>query len=226
MRVAAVWSGGKDSCLACFRAIQEDYRVEYLFNLISERDNKVSFHSFNKDMVKIQSKAIGIPIFQEKICSQRDEPEQFERELRELMLKLKNKNIKGLVFGYLLGDYQRILVRRLCSELNIMPIEPLYGRNSRGVVTDFIKLGFKALIVDINLKVLDGSWIGSLVNKDFIEYLKTKPGVDFCGDRGEYHTFVVDGPLFRKAIQIKRVSKININNHYLLNIHRYNLIKK
>lgn len=222
LKVAAVCSGGKDGCMACFKAVQEGHRVEYLFNLTTKESNFVSFHNFHKDMVKIQSKAIGIHLFQKEICPQKGNHERFERELKEITLKLIDKGIQGLVFGYVLpGDYQRVLVKRLCSELNLKLIEPLYKRNSKRVLTEFVKLGFKAVIVSVDLRVLDSYWVGRFINEDFIKYLESKPGVDFCGDHGEYHTFVVDGPLFKKTIQIKEASKVNINNRCLLDIHKY-----
>lgn len=227
LKVAAIWSGGKDGCLACFKAIQEGHRVEYLFNLISKKDDSVSFHNFYKDMVKMQSKAVSIPIFQKRICSQKDEPEQFKRELKEQILKLINKGIHGLVFGYVLpGDYQRVLVKGLCSNLNVELIEPLYKINSKRVLTEFIKLGFRAVIVSVDLTVLDSYWVGHFVNENFIKYLENKPGVDFCGDRGEYHTFVIDGPLFKKIILIKDASKITINNRCFLDIYKISMIEK
>jgi uncharacterized protein (TIGR00290 family) len=227
LKVASVWSGGKDSCLACFKAIQDGYRVKCLFNLISKQDNFVSFHKFSKEMTKIQSAAVCIPIFQKEICSQKENKQQFEKELREIILKLKNIGIEALVFGYLLsGDYQRALVKRLCSELNLKLIEPLYKRNSKRVLTEFIRLGFKAVIVSVDLAVLDSYWIGRLVNEDFIKYLASKPDVDFCGDRGEYHTFVIDGPLFKKIIRIQDTSKVYINNHCFLDIRKYDIVKK
>jgi len=227
LKVASAWSGGKDSCLTCFKVIQEGYRVKCLLNLISKQDTLVSFHKFPKDIVKMQSEAVGIPIFQEKICSQKENKLQFERELREVILKLKNIGIEALVFGYVLScDYQRTLVKRLCSELNLKLIEPLYKRNSKRVLTEFIKLGFKAVIVSVDLRVLDDYWVGHFVNEDFIKYLESKPNVDFCGDRGEYHTFVTDGPLFKKTICIQDVSKIYIDNCCFLDIHKYDIVKK
>jgi len=227
LKLVSVWSGGKDGCLGCFKAIQKGYEVKYLFNIIFKRNNFVSFHNFHKDMVKMQSEVVGIPIFQVEICSQKENQLQFERELREAILKLKNIGIEAAVFGYILpGDFQRTLVKCLCSELNFKLIEPLYKKNSKKVLAEFIRLGFKAVIVNVDCRVLDSYWVGRHINEDFIKYLESKADVDFCGDHGEYHTFVIDGPLFKKRILIQDVQKVYIDNYCFLDINKCDIVEK
>lgn len=226
LRAASAWSGGKDGGLACFKAMQQGYRIKYLINLISKEDSLVSFHKFPKGLIKMQSEAIGIPIFQKKIYPQKENPLQFERELEEVLLRLKKTGIEALVMGYVLaGDVQRVLVSRLCLKLGLKLIEPLYKRDPKGVVMEFIRLGFKAVIASVDLKVLDSYWVGRNLNKEFIEYLENKPGVDLCGDHGEYHTFITGGSLFKKAIYIYEASKVYTDNSCFLDIRRYGMNK-
>lgn len=88
---AVFFSGGKGICLTCFKALEKGFNVRYLFNLISKTDASVSFHKFSKDLVKLQSDAIRIPVIQNQIYSQKEEPELFERELNKAIIKLKKK---------------------------------------------------------------------------------------------------------------------------------------
>ena len=227
LRAASVWSGGKDGCLACFKAIQQGYKIKYLFNLFSKRDALVSFHRFPKGLIRMQSEASGIPIFQEKICPQEENKPQFERELEELLLRLRKTGIQALVLGYVLaGDYQRALVSRLCLKLGLKLVEPLYKRNSKRVVREFIRLGFKAIIVSVDTRIIDSYWVGRALNEEFIEYLESKPGIDFCGDHGEYHTFTTGGPLFKRAVYIYGASKVHTDSSCFLDIHKYGFIKQ
>lgn len=225
-RVAVITSGGKDGCFACYQAMQDGHKVEYLFNLGSRGSNLVGFHNVPKDMVKMQSKAIGVPLFQRDINAQKKDRALFEKELKKITLELVDKGINGLVFGYVLEDYNRILAKNLCSALKLKLIEPLYKKDSRSVIMEFINLGFKAVIINVNLAFIDSYWVGRMVDEDFIGYLHKKGGIDLCGDRGEYHTFVLGGPMFGKTIDIQETSKYNMDNRCFLDIRRYRLVDK
>lgn len=204
IKVACIWSGGKDSCLACFKAKQKGYDVKYLFNLVDKDSNSVSFHNFHRDLIRMQSEAIGIPVFQRKIFPSRKNAEQFKTELKNLLRQLKARGIEGVIFGYILpGDLQRALAKKLCSQLNLKLIEPLYNKGSKRVLAEFIRLGFKAIIVSVDKRILDRRWVGRYINNDFLKYLESQSSVDICGDRGEYHSFVIDGPLFKKRLNLK-----------------------
>ncbi len=226
LKIAAIWSGGKDGCMSYFRVFQMGYKVEYLLNLINKENNMVAFHNFHKNLIKMQSNAIGMPLLQNRICSQKNNRRQFENELKKIVLRLKNKGINGISVGYVSGDYQRVLLKQLSSSLSMALIEPLYQKNSKNTLKEFIQLGFKAVIVSVDLSLLDDYWVGCIVDENFIKYLVKKSNVDFCGDRGEYHTFVIDGPIFKKRIIFHNTSKIYIKNYCFLNISKYDVIKK
>ena len=227
LNLAAVWSGGKDGCLSCFKAIQENYKVNCLLNLVSRANDLVSFHAFHKEIVTMQSKAVQIPVFQKKIYPQHSNRVQFEKELKEIFIGLRDKGIDGLIFGYVLpGDYQRKLVNRLSLEVGLKLIEPLYKKNSKRIILEFIRLGFKAVIVNLDTGIIDKYWLGRLLDEKFVEYLDNKNGVDVCGDKGEYHTLVIDGPLFKRSISIEKSSKLTVNGRSLLNIQQCSLNRK
>lgn len=226
VRAAVISSGGKDGCFSCYKAIEEGYKVEYIFNLTARGSNLVGFHNVHKDMVKAQAKAMGIDLFQRDINAQKRDRLLFEKELKEITRELTDKGINALVFGYVLEDYNRILAKRLCAELNLRLIEPLYKKDSKSVITEFVRLGFKALIINVELEFIDSYWVGRTIDEEFIGYLQARPGVDLCGDGGEYHTFVLDGPSFKKAILLQECSTFNTGNRCFLDIHKYTLAAK
>ena len=132
--VAVVMSGGKDGILSYKKAIKAGYNVEYLINLFTE-DSKVSFHNFSKTLVKMQAGAMGKKLIQKQIVKQNEVPKFiFEQKLKKILLYLKNKGIRGLVFGYVLkGDYQGEILKKICGELNLRLITPNLGKKSEKV---------------------------------------------------------------------------------------------
>lgn len=224
IKIASFWSGGKDSCLACFKAIRAGYKIGYLFNLISNKDHcQVSFHSIPKDLVRLQIEATKLKLFQREISPAEIDSIKFEKDLRNLLRVLLKKDIKGLVFGYTApDDKQRFLAKRVCSELGLKLIEPLCGKNPKETLKEFIELGFKAVIVRIDSKILDKYWLGRPIDKDFFEYLekrvKSGNSIDFCGDLGEFHTFVIDGPLFKREIKLIETEKVKKDDYWILDI--------
>jgi len=213
------WSGGKDSCFACYRALQKGYKVTHLVNFISTEYKRVSFHGIDGRLIKVQSDLAGIPLYQKETT-----PDNYESEFKDAVKRLAHHGIKGMVFGDLYLEEHRQWVERVCTELGIEAIEPLWGRNTEELLQDFISKGFQAVIVSGQAKFVDKEWIGQTVNKDFMEYLKAKPDVDICGENGEYHTFVVSGPLFKGRIEITEEEVIRRNGYWFLDIKDFRVV--
>ncbi len=230
------WSGGKDSCFACYKALQAGYKVTYLVNFISKEYKRVSFHGIDSKLIKIQSELAGIPL-----CQKETAPDNYEDAFKEAVRSLVNKEsnppypplekggkvgfeIKGMVFGDIYIEEHRQWVERICNELGIEPIEPLWGRNTEELMQELINNDFKAFVVSGQAEFIDKEWIGRPVNKYFVEYLKTKPDVDLCGEKGEYHTFVVAGPLFKGSIDIIETEVINRDGYWFLDIKNYKVV--
>jgi uncharacterized protein (TIGR00290 family) len=123
-----------------------------------------------------------------------------------------------MIFGDIHLEEQRQWVEKVCKELGIEPIEPLWKRDTKKLMQDIINNSFQAVVVSGQAKFIDKEWIGQSVNRDFIEYLKKKSDVDICGENGEYHTFVVAGPLFKGRIEITEKEVINKNGYWFLDI--------
>jgi diphthine-ammonia ligase len=217
MNYISSWSGGKDSCLACYKAILEGCNVSHLVNFISREYKRVSFHGTEAELVRLQTEAIGIALLQKETTKG-----GYEQEFKEAVLSLSGNGIRGMVFGDIYLEEHKAWVERVCSELEIEAVEPLWGRNSEEVLSDFIDAGFEAVIVSAQSKFVGEEWIGRQVDKDFMEYLKDK-NIDVCGENGEYHTLVINGPIFDKRIEIVESRTINRDGYWFLDTCKYRL---
>lgn len=217
MSYIASWSGGKDSCLACYEAILRGYNISYLVNFISKNYKRVSFHGTEAELIQLQTEAIGIPLLQKETTRN-----GYEQEFKEAIKGLIHTGIKGMVFGDIYLQEHKDWVERVCGDLGIEAVEPLWGRNPEEILSGFIDAGFEAVIVSAKSKLIGEEWIGHEVNRNFVEYLKHR-NIDICGENGEYHTFVTDGPLFKKKIEITKSKPITRDDHWFLNTLEYSL---
>ena len=214
------WSGGKDSCLACYKAMKQGYQVEYLLNFISREYKRGCFHGIAAELLKLQASLIGMPLVQKEVSP---DMKEYEEEFKQAVSELQAKGIKAMVFGDVYLEEHRSWVERVSKDLGIQPIEPLWGIPPDKVVEDFINLGFKAIVVSAQAKVLGKEFIGRLVDRSLLQELK-KRQICPCGENGEFHTFVIDGPIFKKKIEITKsqtVLKEGFWKHWFLDIQDY-----
>ncbi len=218
MSYIASWSGGKDSCFACYLALAQGYKISHLVNFISQEFKRVSFHGTESRLIQLQGQSIGIPVFQKETT-----PDGYEREFKEGVQSLLANGIKGMVFGDIYLDEHKEWVERVCADLGIEAIEPLWHKSTEEILTGFIDAGFEAIVVSAQAKLIDEEWIGRRVDKNFMEYLKAKD-IDLCGENGEYHTLVVNGPLFKRRIEVTESQTINRDNYWFLDTVKYRLV--
>ncbi len=215
------WSGGKDSCLACYKAIQQGYKVKYLLNFISRESKRGCFHGIESGLMKLQSELIGIPLVQKEVTA---DMKKYEEEFIEAVIGLRGQEIKNMVFGDIFLLDQINWVERVCKDIGIIPVEPLWNKKPENIVEEFVDLGFKAIIVSCQADKLDKNFIGKEVNKDLIKELRSR-NVCPCGENGEFHTLVVDGPIFKRKIEIlesEPILKEGFWKHWFLDIKKYN----
>ncbi|HIH36926.1 MAG TPA: diphthine--ammonia ligase, partial [Methanocellales archaeon] len=209
----------KDSCFACYKTILDGFDVVHLLNFLHEDGNRSS-HGLRAELLSIQSQAIGIPIVQG--MTKRN---TYEQEFKKIVSSLKQDDIQGIVFGDIYLQEHRDWIKRVCSEIDIRPIFPLWGMDTEKIVLDFIDSGFEAVIVAVKAEILGEEWLGQKVDKNLIEELKERK-IDPCGESGEYHTFVVDGPLFKRRLKILEGDKVLKDRYWLLDISKYEIIDK
>jgi len=214
------WSGGKDGCFACYEAMRQGYQVSHLVNFIAQEHNRVRFHGTDTRLIQLQSQAIGIPLLQKETTWG-----SYEQEFKEAVRGLLPNGVKGMVFGDIYLQEHLDWVERVCSDIGIEAMEPLWGRKTIDIITDFINSGFEAVIISAKSELIDREWMGRQIDKDFVNYLSDND-IDPCGENGEYHTLVVNGPIFKSRIEIGQSEVTQRNNHWLLDISQYQLVPK
>ena len=223
MKVIASWSGGKDSCFACYKALAEGYEVSYLVNFISREFRRVSFHGTRAHLISRQAQAIGIPLVQYPVPP---DMSLYEQTFKKGVSVLKRKGIEGMVFGDIYLQEHKDWIERVCGELGITPLLPLWGMASERVLSDFIEAGFEAVIISAKADIFDEKWLGQRIDHSSLfglKKLEEEKRLDVCGEQGEYHTLVVDGPLFRKRVQVTYGARVQRNGYWFLDIPRCRL---
>ncbi len=209
IKVFISWSGGKDSTLSAFKS-REDCEIVGLLNLV--REDGRSYHGLTGELIARQAEAMGIPIFQ---C--RTSWGDYEQNFKDLVKYLKELGAEAGVFGDIDIQEHRDWIERVCKELDVKPILPLWNKTRDEVISEFIGSGFEALVVATDAKYLGKEALGRTIDYDFIDYLRERD-VDICGEAGEYHTFVTGGPLFKGAVKIEESDKILRDGHWFMDI--------
>lgn len=199
------YSCGKDSTLALYRMIKEGNIPLALLVTVNKQEKISWFHGVPKDLMNEASKSLNIPIILVET-----ESNNYENKFNEALLKAKKElNIDSCVFGDIDLEEHRKWCTDRCSEAEIEAIFPLWKEERESLVHEFIELGFKAVIKKVNLKCMGEEFLGEILTKEIIREIK-KTGSDPCGENGEYHTFVYDGPIFTYPIKFE---KINISKN-------------
>lgn len=199
--IAAMWSGGKDSCLAVWKVIKTGKRIDKLICILSEGD-KSRAHGLYKNTLIRQANAVGIDII-------------FGKKYDELKELVKLYNIKEIVFGDIFLESHRNWIENFCRNIGVKPIFPLWGCKTLDLAKEFINEGFKAYIVAVRKNLLD--LLGKEFNEEIINQL-IRRGVDPCGENGEFHTFVVNGPLFKQPVKISFGKVWSNEKYYIIEI--------
>jgi diphthine-ammonia ligase len=207
----ASWSGGKDSCLAAFRAIQAGKKISHLVHF----DRPNNLHGVDPAMIMLHAQLTGIPMIQKPV-----DQRGFEQEFRKTVGDLASNGIRGMVFGDIYLEPHKEWVDRTCAELGIEPVEPLWGLKSESIIEDFLRAGFETMVASGNQKLIDQRFIGRPMNREFIDYLKAN-NLDVCGESGEFHTFVTKGPLFKGSIEVKKSSVTSRDGFWFLDVQEY-----
>jgi len=222
MKVAVAWSGGKDSCFACYKAIKEGYNVNGLLVMMTDKSAS-NFHLIDSNLLDDQSQSIGIPIIKQ-ITS----PDMYEKDFKEALLELKNRGVEGLVTGdvFDVALHEPGWLDRICREVDLIPVKPLWHLDTKQILTEFMNEGFKAIIVRVKNTLLGLEWLGREINEEFLKDLLELGTIDPCGEHGEFHSFVTDGPIFKNRIEICQSEKTTINGYGRLEIKSYKIKSK
>ncbi len=222
MKVFVSWSGGKDSCLACHRAVQEGHAVAALLNMATEDGGVSRSHGLSSAVLRAQAEAMGVPLVQRGTSW----PE-YEQNFKDAVLELKEQGVEGGVFGDIDLEEHREWVARVCREVSVEAHLPLWGENQTHLLREFIAEGFEAVVVAAKADLLDEDWLGRAVDEAFLRdivELNVASPVTPSGEAGEYHTLVTAGPLFNGRIRILRSDQEVRDGYRFLRIEEHRLV--
>lgn len=221
MRLASLFSGGKDSTYAAHLASLSGDEVAYLVTMQSQREDSWMFHTVNVHLAPTLAQALGI----ESVTV--ETPGEKERELDDLRRALEGLDVDGLVTGAVASTYQKSRVDRICDELGLEHVAPLWGRSSSELLDEVLEAGMEIIITAVAARGLDEGWLGRALDQAASEELKRlslRYGFDVCGEGGEMETLVLDAPWFGSRLEIVRARKIwdGVRGRYLVEEARLN----
>jgi len=195
------WSSGKDSALALYKVLQSnDYEIHSLLTSVNSHYNRISMHGVRSELLEMQAKSLNLPLHKMEI------PEMPSMEIYEDIMKttlnnFKKEGVTHSIFGDIfLEDLRKYREDKLTS-IGFSGVFPLWKIDTTLLIQEFIALGFKTIVTCVNEKYLDKSFVGRVIDQQFINDLPSN--VDVCGENGEFHTFTFDGPIFSNPIQFE-----------------------
>ncbi len=202
MKLGVLFSGGKDSCYALYKA-QETDEVVCLISVMSRNKESYMFHTPNIGLVKLQAGAIGLPLVQRSTEGRKEEE---LRDLKQAVLDAKKLyGIEGVVTGAIASVYQAKRIQKICNELDLWCFNPLWMKDQKELLRELVEYGFSVIITGVFAYPLDEAWLGRRIDWqtiDDLSVLEKKYLMSPAGEGGEIETTVLDAPFFRKRIEI------------------------
>ncbi len=204
MHVAVLATGGKDSTLALYRVLKEGYEVKYVVGMIPQREDSWMFHYPNMHLIDLFAEAVGIPFAKAETSGIK------ESELEDLKKLLEKLDVEGVVSGAIASSYQKTRIENICKQLKLKCIMPLWQGDQLKILKEILSLKFEAVITGVYAYGFSREWLGRKIDEATVEdllKLNKQYGVSLAGEGGEYETFVVDAPFFKKRIRIVEAEK-------------------
>ncbi|MUP45465.1 diphthine--ammonia ligase [Gramella sp. BOM4] len=201
------WSSGKDSALSLYYIKkQQDFSIEKLFTTINKDAKRVSMHGVRKDLLLQQAEKLDLPILISELPSETG-MEEYNRKMKQATDSLKNEGFTHSIFGDIFLEDLKEYREDQLKLVGLEAVFPLWKRDTKELITEFVNLGFKAVVVCTNSKYLDDSFCGRIIDEQFINDLPEN--VDPCGENGEFHSFVFDGPIFSGPVLFEIGEKVH-----------------
>ncbi len=223
MRVACLFSGGKDSTYAAYVALQRGWEIDRLVTIRPADPESMMFHVPNLAVTSLQAEAMGVPLLEENA----DPGEEGELEaLRRAFLRV---GADGIVVGAIASDYQHSRVNRIAEELGLRVFAPLWRHDPTDLVHDYLTAGLRILFSSVSADGFDATWLGRPWDadtvRDLLELHRTR-GVHPCGEGGEFETLVLDAPFFRKRVEVLETVPVWHGNAGLWRVDRARLVDR
>lgn len=195
------WSGGKDSALALHKVLNSrEYDIQKLLTSVSKKYNRITMHGVRYELLKKQAEALNIPL-QTMLLPEDTEMTTYNELMRKTMLSLIEDGYSHSIFGDIFLEDLRKYREEKLNEVQMKAVFPLWKTDTTQLIHEFLDLGFKTIIVSANNNLLGEDFTGEVITKELIKSLPKN--VDPCGENGEFHTFVFDGPIFSKPIEFE-----------------------
>jgi len=219
MKLGVLFSGGKDSTFAAYLAKKEGYEISCLISLISENKESFMFHTPSVDKTKNQAKVMGIPIVMQQTTGKKEfELSDLKKAIRKA---IKKHNIEGIVTGAVESVYQSSRIQKICNELNIECFNPLWQKDQFELLEELIKNKFKVIITGVFAYPFNKSWLGKKIDENFIKEIRKlneKYKINPAGEGGEFESFVIWCPLFKKELKVKPMEINGSENSWTMEI--------
>ncbi len=197
-RVLVSWSGGKDSAMALYEILKGgQYEVAALLTTVTKDYDRISMHGVRRTLLEGQAASLGLHL-DEIWISKQSSNDEYESKMAEVLKGYMETGVVSVVFGDIFLEDLRADREKNLAVLGMKGVFPLWKRDSAELMRSFIDLGFKAVTVCVDTRALDGRFVGRSIDEQFMADLPKE--VDVCGENGEFHSFVYDGPLFRSRI--------------------------
>jgi uncharacterized protein (TIGR00290 family) len=197
-KIIFTWSGGKDSAMALYELQRTHrYEVSALLTTITEDYERISMHGVRRILLERQADSLGLSL--EKVfISKNISNEEYEFKMQEALIKYRTTGVSSVVFGDIFLEDLRKYREDNLSKVDMKGIFPIWKSDTTKLAHTFIDLGFKAVVTCVDSNVLDKKFVGRVFDEQFLSELPST--VDPCGENGEFHSFVYDGPIFRERI--------------------------
>lgn len=197
-RVLLSWSGGKDSALALHEIrAQKTYEVAALLTTVTEEYDRISMHGVRRVLLEQQAGSLGYPL-EPVLVSRKASNEEWESRILEVLAKYREQGVSAVVFGDIFLEDLRTYREENLRQVGLRGLFPLWKRETGGLARDFIRLGFRAVVTCVDTEALSREFSGREYDSCFVSELPAL--VDPCGENGEFHTFVYDGPVFGRRV--------------------------
>jgi uncharacterized protein (TIGR00290 family) len=192
------WSGGKDSAIALYEIRKtQSYRIAALITTVTQSYDRISMHGVRRALLEMQAASLELPL-EIVLISDKATNEEYEDQMAKLLSKYRKNGIDKVAFGDIfLEDLRQYRQERL-SLLGMNAIFPIWKKDTKELAHSLVPLGFKAVTTCVDTKALDGKFVGRIIDENFLSDLP--PSVDSCGENGEYHSFVYEGPFLKDRI--------------------------
>lgn len=215
MRVAILTTGGKDSTLALYRVLHENYEIKYLASMIPLREDSWMFHYPNIHLVELFAEAVEIPLIKAETSGIK------EKEIEDLKHLIERLDVEAIVSGAISSNYQKVRIEKICRELNLKCITPLWHENPLSILQEILDLNFEVIVTGVYAHGFGREWLGRKIDKYAVEALKElnkQFGISLVGEGGEYETLVVNAPFFKKKIKVIKAKKVweNESGYFLV----------